>query len=74
VDVGLGPVLLVGFGGAAAVGPDARLRFLGTCWDLTLNGKPERPDDVSHVIVGELAGRLSGIVNDGRDPGECLAK
>ncbi len=30
-----------------------RLRFRGTCWNLTLNGKPARPDDVSQFDLGE---------------------
>lgn len=50
-----------------------RLRFLGPCWELTLDGKPPRADVLSQVDVGQLAGRLSQIVNDGRDPGECFA-
>ena len=50
-----------------------RMRSLSQCWQLTLNGRPARPDKLRVAPdPGVVAGWLTEMVKDGRPPGLCL--
>ena len=49
-----------------------RVRFLAQCWQLTLDGKPARPDQPAlPPDGGAVVGRLTEMQKDGRDPSVC---
>ena len=49
-----------------------RLRFLAQCWQLTLDGKPARPDQAAlPPDAGAVVGRLTEMQKDGREPSVC---
>lgn len=49
-----------------------RLRFLDQCWQLTLGGRPARPDQPAlPPDGGAVVGRLTEMQKDGREPSVC---
>ena len=49
------------------------MRSLSQCWQLTLNGRPARPEELRVAPdPGAVAGWLTKMVKDGRPPGLCL--
>jgi hypothetical protein len=49
-----------------------RMRFLSQCWELTLDGKPARPDQPAvPPDLGAVVGRLTEMHKDGRTPSVC---
>jgi hypothetical protein len=50
-----------------------RMQSISLCWQLTLNGKPARPDDAAAPPdPGMVVGWLTEMARDGRPPGLCL--
>lgn len=50
-----------------------RMRFLSQCWQLTLEGRPARPDQPAlPPDFGIVVGRLTEMQDDGRQPSACL--
>ncbi len=60
------------FAAAPIAVTDTRMRFLAQCWELTLNGRPARPDRPRiPPDLGVTVGRLTEQLADERSPAQC---